>query len=107
MREFDGSNNSNTDDSVDSRLSSQPLTFVLSKLSGLKKQSGKESRGKGERRSKALVIDGGTLQFVLDPSLKPLFINMAKKCVSVICSRSTPIQKVCVHDVHIHQYTMY
>lgn len=57
-----------------------------------------------ENRPKALVIDGGTLPFVLDPTLKALFLDVARHCVSVICSRATPIQKVNILII-IHMYT--
>ena len=69
--------------SWDSAFSSRPLTCR------------REQRGKREGRvAKALVIDGGTLQFALQPSLKLLFLDVAKRCDAVICSRTTPIQKV-------------
>ena len=92
-QELDGSNKSGADSSVDSRLSSQSLAFI-SRLSGWKKDRGREGGEGGEGRPKALVIDGATLQFVFEPSLKALFLDVAGKCVSVICSRATPIQKV-------------
>ena len=67
---------------------------------------------------KALVIDGGTLLYVLDPSLKKLFLDVAKKCHSVICCRVSPLQKVqhlCCKHTHTrvnaltrtHTHTMY
>ena len=51
------------------------------------------------------MIDGGTLPFVLNPVLNPVFLNVARRCVSVICSRATPIQKVytctCTCSLHM------
>ena len=41
-----------------------------------------------------LVIDGKTLSFALDPDLEKMFLLLAGKCNSVICCRSSPIQKV-------------
>ena len=41
-----------------------------------------------------LVIDGQTLEFALDDDLKDDFLELAKACHSVVCCRSTPIQKV-------------
>lgn len=43
---------------------------------------------------KALVIDGATLVFALQDSLKELFLEVTKYCKSVICCRATPLQKV-------------
>ena len=98
-QEFDyGSNESSTDTegSVDSGQPSRPFCEWLERRRG---RTGGEEGGK----ARALVIDGGTLPFVLSPDLKPLFLDVASRCVSVICSRATPIQKVshCVR-VHIH-----
>ena len=43
---------------------------------------------------KALVIDGATLVFALQDSLKDLLLEVTKYCKSVICCRATPLQKV-------------
>ncbi|XP_069826948.1 phospholipid-transporting ATPase VA [Dendropsophus ebraccatus] len=40
-----------------------------------------------------LVIDGKTLAFALDSSQSDKFISLAQKCRSVLCCRSTPLQK--------------
>ncbi|KAG8544494.1 hypothetical protein GDO81_022393 [Engystomops pustulosus] len=40
-----------------------------------------------------LVIDGKTLAFALDSSQSDKFISLARKCRSVLCCRSTPLQK--------------
>lgn len=41
-----------------------------------------------------LIIDGETLKFALRPRLKKDFILLAKNCHSVICCRTSPLQKV-------------
>ncbi|KAK3100160.1 hypothetical protein FSP39_015575 [Pinctada imbricata] len=41
----------------------------------------------------ALVIDGKTLAFALTPPLNQEFLKLSEKCTSVVCCRSTPIQK--------------
>ena len=46
------------------------------------------------KREYGLVIDGKTLAFALEPELQKLFLVLAGKCNSVICCRSSPIQKV-------------
>lgn len=46
--------------------------------------------GKG---SYAIVIDGETLRYALDPSLKPLFLALTTQCETVICCRVSPAQK--------------
>lgn len=38
-------------------------------------------------KENALVIDGKSLMFALDPSAKDLFLRVALKCKSVICCR--------------------
>ncbi|XP_052278161.1 phospholipid-transporting ATPase VA-like isoform X2 [Dreissena polymorpha] len=40
-----------------------------------------------------LVIDGKTLSFALNEDLAEIFLILAGKCTSVICCRSSPIQK--------------
>lgn len=60
-------------------------------------------------KPKALVIDGTTLQFALSPSLKCLFLDVAKRCHCVICCRATPLQKAAVVDlvkVNLKQMTL-
>ncbi|XP_068140555.1 phospholipid-transporting ATPase VD isoform X1 [Drosophila tropicalis] len=47
------------------------------------------------RKQRALVVDGKTLTFILDPKSKLVlpFLRLAKRCASVLCCRSTPLQK--------------
>lgn len=40
-----------------------------------------------------LVIDGRTLAYALDKSLEDKFLAVARSCRSVLCCRSTPLQK--------------
>ncbi|XP_043916326.1 phospholipid-transporting ATPase VD [Protopterus annectens] len=40
-----------------------------------------------------LVIDGRTLEFALDDGLQSKFLEVTRHCRSVICCRSTPLQK--------------
>uniref|UniRef100_A0A7N6C3E1 Phospholipid-transporting ATPase n=1 Tax=Anabas testudineus TaxID=64144 RepID=A0A7N6C3E1_ANATE len=40
-----------------------------------------------------LVIDGRTLAYALDKSLEDRFLAVARSCRSVLCCRSTPLQK--------------
>jgi phospholipid-translocating ATPase len=39
------------------------------------------------------VIDGDTLRFALDESLKPLFLSLGTQCDTVVCCRVSPAQK--------------
>ncbi|XP_016056231.1 PREDICTED: probable phospholipid-transporting ATPase VA, partial [Miniopterus natalensis] len=41
----------------------------------------------------SLVIDGRSLAYALDKSLEDRFLFLAKQCRSVLCCRSTPLQK--------------
>uniref|UniRef100_A0A8C0ETU1 Phospholipid-transporting ATPase n=1 Tax=Bubo bubo TaxID=30461 RepID=A0A8C0ETU1_BUBBB len=43
--------------------------------------------------SLGLVIDGRTLAYALEPTLEDKFLALAKRCRSVLCCRSTPLQK--------------
>ena len=43
---------------------------------------------------RVLVVDGGTLVYALDPSIKRLFLSVADRFHSVMCCRATPLQKV-------------
>ncbi|KAJ6667504.1 hypothetical protein lerEdw1_016625 [Lerista edwardsae] len=40
-----------------------------------------------------LVVDGKTLAYALDKALEDQFLRLARRCRSVLCCRSTPIQK--------------
>ncbi|XP_074066215.1 phospholipid-transporting ATPase VA-like [Macrotis lagotis] len=40
-----------------------------------------------------LVIDGRTLAYALDKTLEDKFLSLARRCRSVLCCRSTPLQK--------------
>lgn len=40
-----------------------------------------------------LVIDGKCLAFALEKNLEDKFLFLAKQCCSVLCCRSTPLQK--------------
>ena len=41
----------------------------------------------------SLVIDGRSLAYALDKNLEDKFLFLAKQCRSVLCCRSTPLQK--------------
>ncbi|XP_073918138.1 phospholipid-transporting ATPase VA isoform X2 [Castor canadensis] len=43
--------------------------------------------------SPSLVIDGRSLAYALEKNLEDKFLFLAKKCRSVLCCRSTPLQK--------------
>ena len=60
-----------------------------------KRQQGTtEGESGGVILPKGLVVDGRTLSLALRPGLVSLFLNVAKRCHSVICCRATPLQKV-------------
>lgn len=45
------------------------------------------------RASFAVVIDGDTLRYALEPPLKTLFLNLGTQCETVVCCRVSPAQK--------------
>ncbi|TDL16037.1 phospholipid-translocating P-type ATPase [Rickenella mellea] len=47
----------------------------------------------GLQASFAVVIDGDTLRYALEPELKPMFLNLATQCETVVCCRVSPAQK--------------
>ncbi|KAM9741456.1 phospholipid-transporting ATPase VB [Menidia menidia] len=47
----------------------------------------------------SLVIDGDTLTMALSPDLQSRFVDLAKRCRSVLCCRVTPLQKSSVVKV--------
>jgi phospholipid-translocating ATPase len=47
----------------------------------------------GAKASFATVIDGDTLRYALSQELKPLFLNLATQCETVVCCRVSPAQK--------------
>ncbi|CCM05301.1 uncharacterized protein FIBRA_07515 [Fibroporia radiculosa] len=50
----------------------------------------------GAQAAFAVVIDGDTLRHALSPELKPLFLNLATQCETVVCCRVSPAQKALV-----------
>ncbi|EKM52958.1 uncharacterized protein PHACADRAFT_259127 [Phanerochaete carnosa HHB-10118-sp] len=50
----------------------------------------------GAQQAFAVVIDGDTLRHALKPALKPLFLNLATQCETVVCCRVSPAQKALV-----------
>lgn len=41
----------------------------------------------------AIVIDGETLSYALDPNVKSLFLSLGEQCDTVVCCRVSPAQK--------------
>ena len=97
------------EDSVDSILSRSMLMRPVTAFAHRKR-----ARGHQVIPNKALVIDGATLEFALQPSLRKLFVSVACRCKSVICCRASPQQKVgllshvqdehqlCTIHLHVH-----
>ncbi|XP_022321882.2 phospholipid-transporting ATPase VD-like isoform X3 [Crassostrea virginica] len=52
-----------------------------------------QSSPPGNKQEYTLVIDGRTLAFALHEKMEDIFLKLAQKCTSVVCCRSTPIQK--------------
>ncbi|KAG9014558.1 hypothetical protein FRB93_013683 [Tulasnella sp. JGI-2019a] len=69
----------------------------LNKIASVLGPPKRESRLGGSltppKRSFAVVIDGDTLRFALDESLKELFLNLGTQCDTVVCCRVSPAQK--------------
>ncbi|XP_057443138.1 putative phospholipid-transporting ATPase 9 [Lotus japonicus] len=54
-----------------------------------------ESRGTSQQAF-ALIIDGKSLAYALEDNMKNMFLELATRCASVICCRSSPKQKALV-----------
>lgn len=71
-------------------------TFQDKALKSIENLSQKISLSESSR-DHALVIDGHSLMhFVHDTPAEQLFLSVVQKCASVVCCRTTPIQKVSV-----------
>lgn len=46
--------------------------------------------------SLALVIDGHSLKYALEPDLEDMFVELASRCKAVVCCRVSPLQKALV-----------
>lgn len=64
-------------------------------LIGGDKKSTQQQRGyiPGRGGGFAVVIDGDTLRYALEPDLKPLFLALGTQCDTVVCCRVSPAQK--------------
>lgn len=64
---------------------------------GLSSKDGKFNKNVGDSlQPLALIIDGKTLDFALDPSVREIFLELALFCQSVVCCRVSPLQKALV-----------
>lgn len=59
-----------------------------------KKMSRAEEDREAWRHPHALVVDGEALQEMLDPEIEELFLSVCTRCITVLCCRVTPHQKV-------------
>ncbi|KAG8905464.1 hypothetical protein FRB99_008905 [Tulasnella sp. 403] len=65
------------------------LNKIASVLGPPTRQGSLETTKKGF----AVVIDGDTLRYALDESMKELFLNLGTQCDTVVCCRVSPAQK--------------
>ena len=75
------------------RLDSNWPSYTVLPTSSRLSQRGSATAGES-RPPLALIIDGITLSFTLEKPLDVMFVEIAKRCESVICCRATPLQKV-------------
>ncbi|XP_024084147.1 probable phospholipid-transporting ATPase VD isoform X2 [Cimex lectularius] len=61
-----------------------------------------------KQKQKAIIIDGKTLTFILDPrsGLTQPFLDLTKYCTAVLCCRVTPLQKAYIVKVVKEQLHM-
>lgn len=69
----------------------------LNKLASIKgvptKKQARMSIDAKQGKGCAVVIDGDTLRYALEPALKPLFLSLGTQCDTVVCCRVSPAQK--------------
>lgn len=65
----------------------------LDKISARRHSYGKEEKVSAAFGGFAVVIDGDTLRFALDVTLKVLFLELTTQCETVVCCRVSPSQK--------------
>ncbi|KAJ1968558.1 aminophospholipid translocase, partial [Dispira parvispora] len=66
--------------------------FLQKKLQAIKEGKGTNI----DYESLALIIDGKTLEFALQPDIEAVFLELATLCKSVVCCRVSPLQKALV-----------
>lgn len=54
---------------------------------------GEKIGGATKKDGFAVVIDGETLRYALEDSLKPMFLELTTQCNAVVCCRVSPSQK--------------
>ncbi|XP_047313669.1 putative phospholipid-transporting ATPase 9 [Impatiens glandulifera] len=59
-------------------------------------REGKARIASSDSEAFALIIDGKSLTYALDDDVKNVFLELAVSCASVICCRSSPMQKALV-----------
>ncbi|KAJ1993758.1 phospholipid transporting ATPase [Dimargaris cristalligena] len=68
--------------------------------SGLNPSHGVEEEpgldAEGNNKPLALIIDGESLKYALEPALEKLFLQVAQMCEAVVCCRVSPLQKALV-----------
>lgn len=84
------------------------IQFYLAELERPRNGSASSSRSGKCTRQKAVIVDGKTLTFILDPrsNLTLPFLKLTKYCTSVLCCRVTPLQKAYIVKVVKDQLKM-
>lgn len=77
----------------------------LNKIASVLGPPTRETLQTSQKRSFAVVIDGDTLRFALDETLKPLFLNLGTQCDTVVCCRVSPAQKALTVKLVSGQHT--
>ncbi|KAM4795955.1 phospholipid-transporting ATPase VA [Rhinophrynus dorsalis] len=78
---------------VESKFSSDSKEKSDGKVEICFPQSHSQWSSNSKQSSLGLVIDGKTLAFALDSTQSDKFLLLARQCRSVLCCRSTPLQK--------------
>lgn len=65
----------------------------LEKINGARSMSSEPDDKEHKSGGFAVVIDGETLVYALDKSLKDMFLELTTQCETVVCCRVSPSQK--------------
>ncbi|XP_053311144.1 phospholipid-transporting ATPase VA [Spea bombifrons] len=78
---------------VESKISSDSKEKAAGNANISSVQSNPQLSSRSKLSNLGLVIDGKTLAFALDTTQADTFLSLARQCRSVLCCRSTPLQK--------------
>lgn len=75
------------------------MQVLLAKLEGVRAEN-LERHALPGHTNVGIVIEGGALQWALEPDNQDILMELCKECKAVVCCRVTPMQKAQVCTRH-------